>query len=61
MNDQKGYVILLHGIMRAKCHMKGLDNFLRQNGYETININYSSSKYDLSTLADMIWQDLLLI
>lgn len=54
----KEQVILLHGIMRSSRHMKSFASFLDKNGYEVININYPSLKYDLETLAEFTWDNL---
>lgn len=47
-------VILLHGILRTNRCMKGLANFLENNNYKVLNIDYPSSKHDIASLAKLI-------
>lgn len=54
----KEYVIILHGIMRSKFHMRKLEAFLTLNNYEVLNINYPSYKHGLETLAISTWQEI---
>ncbi len=44
-------VVLLHGILRTKRCMKGLANFLENNNYKVLNIDYPSSRYDILSIA----------
>jgi triacylglycerol esterase/lipase EstA (alpha/beta hydrolase family) len=46
--------VLLHGILRTKDCMQGLADFLEQNNYKVLNIDYPSSKYNLLSLANLI-------
>lgn len=45
------YVILLHGLARSSCSMAALDRALNKAGYQTINVNYPSTKYPIESLA----------
>jgi pimeloyl-ACP methyl ester carboxylesterase len=56
--NNKDYVVVLHGIARTNAHTKPVANFLEQQGYEVLNINYPSTKYNLQTLAKMIADDM---
>ena len=47
-------VVLLHGILRTKGCMRGLANFLENNNYKVLNIDYPSSKHDIASLAQLI-------
>ncbi len=49
---EKDYVIILHGIARNSGNMQKMAKFLSAKGYEVINIDYASTKYDLEKLAD---------
>jgi triacylglycerol lipase len=55
-NDE--YVVILHGIARSKDHMADLAEFLQQNGYHTVNINYPSTKYPLKKLSQIIQKEI---
>ena len=50
----KDIVVLLHGILRSKTDMLLLENFLEKNGYETINILYTSREKSLEDLTDFV-------
>lgn len=45
------YVVVLHGIARSSSHMAPLAEFLSQNGYDVINMDYPSTDYRLDKLA----------
>ncbi len=47
-------VVLLHGILRTNLCMKGLADFLKNNNYKILNIDYPSSKYDMLSIAKLI-------
>lgn len=47
-------VVLLHGILRTKNCMQGLADFIEQNNYKVLNINYPSSRHDILSLAKLI-------
>lgn len=51
MNSE--YVILLHGLARSRYSMWLMEKALKRAGYSTINIGYPSTKYAISTLAEM--------
>ncbi len=53
-NGAKGegeYVVILHGIARSSDNMRSMANFLAKNGYEIINLDYPSTKYEIQDLA----------
>jgi len=47
-------VVLLHGILRTNRCMSGLASFLEGQGYKTLNLDYPSAKYDISSIAELI-------
>ena len=55
-NTKRESVVLLHGIMRSKMHMKGIESVLKKNDYQVINIDYPSTRYDISSLSDRVWE-----
>ncbi len=46
------YVVLVHGLGRTKLSMLGIEIFLKNKGYQVINIEYPSSEYQIQELAD---------
>lgn len=50
------YVVILHGILRTKRHMRKLATHLSARGYEVLNLNYPSTKQSLEALANSTWQ-----
>jgi triacylglycerol esterase/lipase EstA (alpha/beta hydrolase family) len=52
------YVVLLHGIARSSSHMEPLAEFLQNNGYDVINIDYPSTDYTIEELVEIIHLDL---
>jgi pimeloyl-ACP methyl ester carboxylesterase len=52
------YVVLLHGIAYTNAQMRPLARYLDAHGFETLNITYPSTKYDLQTLADWLHERL---
>jgi esterase/lipase len=48
------YVVILHGIARSNKHMDKLANYLEKAGFETINLNYPSTKYNFEELTEII-------
>ena len=50
----KGFVVLLHGILRSKTDMMPLLVFLRKQGYDGANILYPSRKKSLEDLTDFV-------
>jgi len=57
-NKKGDYVVILHGIARSDKHMKKLAAHLEKNGFETININYPSTKYSIEDLTKIINQEI---
>ena len=47
-------VIVLHGILRTNRSMSGLAKFLESANYRVLNLDYPSSRQDLSQIADHI-------
>lgn len=47
-------VVILHGIFRTSRSMSKIANFLQKSGFQTLNINYPSTKYSIENLADII-------
>ncbi|MBT6068233.1 alpha/beta hydrolase [Candidatus Peregrinibacteria bacterium] len=45
-------VFLIHGLARSSSAMGQMERFLHEKGYETINIDYPSIKYDIQTLTE---------
>ena len=41
------YVVLLHGLARTSSSMNALETFLSEQGYEVLNIDYPSRKYQI--------------
>ena len=58
MQRKQDYIVLLHGIFRSSKHMAKLDGYCSDNGYKTINIDYPSTKFDLMSLAALIWRQI---
>ena len=48
------YVILLHGIARTARSMKKIEKYLNDKGYDVINYDYASRKYDIQTLSEQL-------
>lgn len=51
---QKEHVVILHGIYRSSKHMEKLEIALEKAGYGVLNLDYPSTKRDLSGLTDFI-------
>lgn len=47
-------VILLHGLAKKNSSMKSLESFLKNKGYETLNLSYPSTKYPIDKLIDIV-------
>jgi len=47
-------VVLLHGIFRTHRSMRGLAQFLEEQGYRTLNLGYPSTRYSLEELVEII-------
>jgi len=57
-NNDGGYVVILHGIARSNKHMKKLAEYLQENGFDIINLNYPSTLYNIEDLTDIIHQEI---
>jgi pimeloyl-ACP methyl ester carboxylesterase len=47
-------VVLLHGIFHSPYGMRGLATFLKNSGFEVLNLGYPSTQYTIQQLADII-------
>lgn len=48
------YVILLHGLARTARSMQKLEKALQHAGYQTLNINYPSRKFNIASLSENV-------
>lgn len=48
------YIVALHGIARSDKSMRKFANYMRQEGFEVININYPSTRANLGSLVDYV-------
>ena len=53
MPAQADCVILLHGLARSASSMEPLAEFLGEQGYEVVNVDYPSRHYTIEELADV--------
>ena len=44
------YVVLIHGLSRTSKSFQKMENHLKQIGFDVLNIDYPSRKYDIQTL-----------
>ena len=51
VNAEKECVILLHGLARSSHSMNKMEAELARNGYDVVNYDYPSTKYDIPALA----------
>lgn len=51
--EKKDCVILLHGLRRSHRAMKPLEKFLKNVGYEVVNLSYPSTTGNIKELADI--------
>lgn len=54
MNPPTEGVIVLHGILRTRASMQGLAQFLKDQEFDVLNLNYASTHYPLEQLIDQI-------
>ncbi len=60
MTDQnKGLIVLLHGILRSKYDMALLETFFKKNGYTTLNILYPSREHNLEDLSEFVHEKIV--
>lgn len=52
MPTQKDYVILIHGLDRTAKSMRKIEKFLAKKGYNTINLDYPSTKDTIQNLTN---------
>ncbi|MCB1783285.1 MAG: alpha/beta hydrolase [Alphaproteobacteria bacterium] len=52
-------VVLLHGILRSKLDMLPLTKFLKDKGYDTLNILYPSREKNLEDLSDFVHEKIV--
>lgn len=48
------HVVLLHGLARTSSSMGDLEEFLSNQGYQVLNIDYPSRKHPISELAEIV-------
>ena len=48
------YVVLLHGLARTSGSMNDMANFLSNQGYQVLNVDYPSRHYEIPELAAMV-------
>lgn len=51
-NDAKEIVVMLHGLARSDASFNKMNKSLQEEGYETCNISYPSTKYPIETLVE---------
>lgn len=51
-NTHNECVILMHGLCRSALSMKLIENYLKQNGYSVVNIDYASTRKTIAEVAD---------
>jgi triacylglycerol lipase len=51
-DKSKDYVVLIHGLSRTSRSFSKMESSLEEKGYEVINIDYPSRKYDIRTLSE---------
>ena len=49
---EKGLVVLLHGLARSSASMNKMQKALGNDGFETCNVDYPSTKYTIAVLAN---------
>ncbi|EOQ89874.1 alpha/beta hydrolase family protein [Leptospira yanagawae serovar Saopaulo str. Sao Paulo = ATCC 700523] len=52
ISDQQECVVLIHGFLRSSNHLKNLSDFLIENGYYVVSIEYESTSMSISEIAD---------
>jgi len=52
------YVIILHGIARSKSHMQELADYLSDQNYDVINIDYPSTDHNLEGLTKILKKEI---
>ncbi|MGV3664864.1 MAG: esterase/lipase family protein [Leptospira bouyouniensis] len=50
--DHQECVVLIHGFLRSSNHLKNLRNFLIENGYFVVSIDYESTSMSIPEIAD---------
>jgi pimeloyl-ACP methyl ester carboxylesterase len=50
----KDYVVLLHGLGRSSWSFNNMADYLQNKGYQVVNIDYPSMKYDIQTLCEKV-------
>ena len=49
---EKDYAVLLHGLGRSSASFQPMAEYLQQQGYIVVNIDYPSTDYDIQTLCE---------
>jgi len=58
-NAESNMVVLLHGLARSDSYFKKMEKSLQEEGYETCNISYPSTKYPIEKLvSDFVLPDI---
>ncbi|TGL65613.1 esterase/lipase family protein [Leptospira jelokensis] len=52
ISDHQECVVLIHGFLRSSNHLKHLKNFLIENGYYVVSIDYESTSMSIPEIAD---------
>jgi triacylglycerol lipase len=52
-------VVLLHGLARSSGSMKKMKEALSREGYQVLNIDYQSTKYDIPGLAETVRKEIV--
>ena len=51
-------VIVLHGLFRSSDNMQSLADFIKENGYHVINVDYPTIKIPIEEIRDNIYQEI---
>ncbi|MGI2262015.1 esterase/lipase family protein [Candidatus Cardinium hertigii] len=49
-SNQTHLVIFFHGLNKTSSSLKGLEKFIKSQGFSTLNVNYPSKKYTIEEL-----------
>ena len=52
--ENKEFVVLLHGLSRTSRSMRPIKKALEKNGYSTFNVNYPSRKNPIEELSEFV-------
>jgi esterase/lipase len=54
LEENKEFVVLLHGLARTSRSMRPIKKALEKNGFATFNVNYPSRKKPIEELSDYV-------